>query len=45
MVKEESPNAFDSFKVMFFAYNLILHLPILPINAMIIIKELQLEKI
>jgi ABC-type multidrug transport system permease subunit len=34
-----------AFEVMFFAYNLILHLPILPVNAVIIIKEIQLERI
>ena len=36
----ESYNSFDMLKNMFFAYSLILHAPIIPINLMIIIKEI-----
>jgi hypothetical protein len=39
-IKDDSVTPMDSFKVMFYAYNLILHAPILPINAIIMFKEL-----
>jgi len=43
--KDGSPDGFETFKDMFLVYNLIMHAPILPINFLIIFKEIQLEKL
>lgn len=39
------PNSFSVLKDMFFAYNLILHFPIILTNVVIIAKEIQLTRI
>jgi hypothetical protein len=45
MLFKNNDGPMGAFEEMFFAYNLVLHLPILPINAVIILKEVQLERI